>query len=252
MPALFVGHGNPMNAIEDNRFSRAWKSLGAALPRPVAILVVSAHWSIPATAVTGGAHPRTIHDFSNFPAALYQVQYPASGDPQLASEIAALLAPVPVALDTAWGIDHGAWSVLLNIFPNADVPVIQLSIDETQPPQFHYDLGVKLGALRDRGVLVMGSGNVVHNLEWFQPGGAEPYDWAVRFDDFVRDAVERHDDSALIDYKMTADQSIAAPDAEHYLPLLYIAGARSEDDGLQFIVEGFDAKSISMRSFRLG
>jgi 4,5-DOPA dioxygenase extradiol len=252
MPAVFVGHGSPMNAIEDNRYSRAWKALGEALPRPRAILVVSAHWFIPSTAVTAMALPRTIHDFSGFPQELYGVRYPAHGDPELAAEVAALLAPLPVALDARWGLDHGAWSILRHAYPDADVPVVQLSIDETKPPAFHYELGAGLSALRERGVLVIGSGNVVHNLELIHFGATTPYDWAVRFDDHVRIALERRDDAALVEYQKNADAAIAAPDPDHYYPLLYIAGIRRADDSLRFLTDGIDARSISMRAFQVG
>jgi len=252
MPAVFVGHGNPMNATADNRWTQAWAAIGSSVPRPRAILVVSAHWYIPLTAVTAMPQPKTIHDFSGFPDELYGVRYPAPGDPALASEIASLLSPLPVTLDARWGLDHGAWSVLKHTYPDADVPVVQLSIDESQPPAFHYDLGKKLAPLRDRGVLVMGSGNVVHNLAYAHFGAATPYDWAVRFDEFIRSALERRDDQALVEYRSAEDGPIAAPDPDHYFPLLYIAGIRQPDDSLRFLTDGIDLRSVSMRAFQVG
>jgi len=252
MPAVFVGHGNPMNALQDNRYSRAWKALGEALPRPRAILAVSAHWYVPETAVTAMTQPRTIHDFSGFPQELYGVRYPAHGDPELAAEVAALLGPMPVRLDARWGLDHGTWSVLRHVYPDADVPVIQLSIDETKPPSFHFELGARLAPLRDRGVLVIGSGNVVHNLERIHFGASTPYDWAVRFDEHMRQSLEHRDDKALIEYQSHPDAALAAPDPDHYFPVLYIAGIRRGDDALRFLTDGIDARSISMRAFQVG
>lgn len=251
MPAVFVGHGSPLNAITDTKFSRAWAALGAALPRPRAIAVISAHWFVPGTAVTAGPNPKTIHDFGGFPKALFDVRYPASGDPALADEIAELLAPTPVRLDTSWGFDHGAWSVLVHLYPKADIPVVEIAIDSGQPPARHFELGRKLAPLRDSGVLVIACGNVVHNLEHIDFNATEPFPWAVRFDEFVKSALERRDDGALIDYETNPDARLAAPDEDHYYPLLYAAGIRREDDALRFVVEGFDAGSISMRAFTL-
>src|SRR5687768_5101715 len=180
MPTIFIGHGNPMNAIEENAFSRAWAALGRELPRPKAILCISAHWYLPATLVTAMEKPRTIHDFGGFPRPLYQVQYPAVGNLDLCRRVQTLLTPIETGLDEEWGLDHGTWSVLVHAFPDAGIPVVQLSIDETQPASFHYDVGRRLAPLRDEGVLVMGSGNLVHNLHAYSWGQhpAEPYDWA--------------------------------------------------------------------------
>lgn len=242
-----------MNAITDTPFSRAWKALGQTLPAPRAIVVVSAHWFIDGTAVTVQPQPQTIYDFGGFPAPLYEVRYPAPGDPALARDIAQMLAPLPVALDSAWGFDHGAWSVLVHTHPNADVPVVQLAIDARRPAQFHYDLGKRLAPLRERGVLLLGSGNIVHNLrraQW-QPGGGDTYDWAVRFDDHIRRALLERDDAALIAYLEHPDGRVCAPTPEHYLPLLYVAGARTDADRVSFPVEGMDMGSISMRSVLL-
>ncbi|HEY5611419.1 MAG TPA: 4,5-DOPA dioxygenase extradiol, partial [Thermoanaerobaculia bacterium] len=179
MPALFLGHGNPMNAIEENPYSTRWAAIGSELPRPKAILAISAHWYLPATLVTATETPRTIHDFGGFPRALYEVQYPAPGDLALCRRVRELLAPIDAALDERWGLDHGTWSVLCHVYPKADIPVVQLSIDETQPAEFHYEIGRKLAPLRDEGILLLGSGNLVHNLHAFAWGGhpVEPFDW---------------------------------------------------------------------------
>ena len=253
MPALFIGHGSPMNAIEDTPYSRAWRSLGAALPKPRAILVVSAHWFTRGTAVTAMDKPKTIHDFGNFPKALHEMRYPAPGSPQLAADAAALLAPVPVALDTRWGLDHGAWSVLVHMFPNADVPVVQLSVDADKTPAEHFDLGARLAPLRERDILVMATGNVVHNLEHMEPGRPTPYDWASRFDAFVKNALEARANESLIAYEEQPDAALAAPDADHFLPILYIAGIRRDDDPLTHIVDGgLEMGSVSMRAFQVG
>jgi 4,5-DOPA dioxygenase extradiol len=251
MPAVYVGHGNPMNAITDSPFSRAWATLGASLPRPRSIAVISAHWFIPGTAVTAMLKPKTIHDFGAFPKALFQVQYPAPGDPALAQEIADLLAPTPVRLDTSWGLDHGAWSVLVHAFPNADIPVVEISIDATLSPEGHFELGRRLAPLREHGVLVVACGNIVHNLQHIDFAATKPFDWAVRFDGYIKVALEKRDDGALLGYRSHPDARLAAPDDDHFFPLLYAAGIRHEDDALRFVLEGFDAGSISMRAFTL-
>jgi len=253
MPSLFIGHGSPMNAIEDTPYSRTWKALGAALPRPRAILVVSAHWYTRGTAATAMERPKTIHDFGNFPRALHEMQYPAPGDPALAADVAALLAPTPVAQDLRWGLDHGAWSVLVHLYPNADVPVVQLSVDADKSTREHYDLGARLAPLRERGVLVMATGNVVHNLQYMDPQRSQPYDWAVRFDRSVKEALEARDAEALIAYQSHPDSALAAPDADHFLPLLYIAGIRRNGDPLTHVIDGgLELGSISMRAFEVG
>jgi 4,5-DOPA dioxygenase extradiol len=251
MPAVYVGHGSPMNAITDTKFSRAWKELGVALPRPRAVAMISAHWFVPGTAVTAMPKPKTIHDFGGFPKALFDVRYPAPGDPPLAAEIAELLAPTPVRLDTSWGLDHGAWSVLVHVYPKADIPVVEISIDSEQSPAGHLELGRRLAPLRERGVLVIACGNIVHNLEHIDFGAAEPFPWAVRFDEFIEQALEKRDDEALVGYESHPDARLAAPDEDHFYPLLYAAGMRHDDDSLRFIVEGYDAGSISMRAFTL-
>lgn len=255
LPALFVGHGSPMNAIQDNAYSRAWRALAASLARPKAILSVSAHWYLPGTRVTAMAHPRTIHDFGGFPRELYEVSYPAPGDPQLARALAERLAPLPVALDEAWGLDHGTWSVLRHLFPAADVPVLQLSLDEAKPAEFHYALGRTLGPLRDEGVLLFGSGNVVHNLHAYAWGRhpVEPFDWAVRFERGLRADLLAREHTRIVGFETQgADARLSAPTPEHFVPLLYVIGAQRDHDRVSFPVEGVDGGSVSMLSVRIG
>jgi 4,5-DOPA dioxygenase extradiol len=252
MPAIFFGHGNPMNALEENRYTKAWREIGQSIPRPRAIVAISAHWYLPATLVTAMEQPRTIHDFGGFPTELYAVRYGAKGDVKLALRLTKLLGADE---DHQWGLDHGTWSVLCHVFPNADVPVVQLSIDETQPPKFHYDLGTRLGPLRDEGILIMGSGNLVHNLHAYAWGRhpAEPFDWAVRFEKQARDMLLAGNDEPLVDYEsLGRDAILSAPTPDHYLPLLYVMGARSKDDAVAFPVEGIDGGSVSMLTVRLG
>ncbi len=253
MPAVFVGHGNPMNAITTNPFADAWAHLGASLPRPRAVVCASAHWYVTATAVTAMPAPRTIHDFGAFPPELFAVQYPAPGDPALAAEVAALLAPLPVARDEAWGLDHGTWSVLSRMYPDAGVPVVQISIDRTQAAAFHYDVGRRLAALRDDGVLVLASGNIVHNLYAYTWDAATPpFDWAVRFDATCRSLLDDGDHAELVRYdELGADARLAVPTPDHYLPLLYAAGAGGSD-AVTYPVEGFDGGSMSMRAVQFG
>jgi 4,5-DOPA dioxygenase extradiol len=254
-PVLFFGHGNPMNALEDNAYTRAWKTIGEAFPRPRAILAVSAHWYLPATLVTAMARPRTIHDFGGFPRPLYDVRYDARGDEALARRVQGLLEPLPVGLDEHWGLDHGTWSVLCHVFPEADVPVVQLSIDETQPPRFHYDLGRKLRPLREEGILVMGSGNLVHNLHAYAWGRhpVEPFDWAVRFERQARRLLEAGEHEPLIAYEtLGRDAVLSAPTPDHYLPLLYAMGAAAPGERVLFPVEGVDGGSVSMLSVQFG
>jgi 4,5-DOPA dioxygenase extradiol len=255
LPAVFFGHGNPMNAIQSNAWTQAWNGVGAAMPRPQAILVVSAHWYLPGTLVTAMPAPRTIHDFGGFPRELYRVRYPAPGDPALANRVQSLLAPTPVELDGQWGLDHGTWSVLRHVFPNADVPVVQLSIDETQPAALHYELGRRLAPLRDEGVLVIGSGNLVHNLHAYGWGrhSMEPYDWALRFEKVARDLIVSGELGPLVAYEaLGRDALLSVPTPDHYLPLLYVLGLRRPEEAASFPVEGFDGGSISMLSVRLG
>jgi 4,5-DOPA dioxygenase extradiol len=254
MPAVFIGHGNPMNALQSNVWTEAWSSLGKSIPKPKAILCISAHWYLPATLVTAMGQPRTIHDFGGFPRELYEVQYPAPGDPQLAKRVSDLLAPVPVGLDYRWGLDHGTWSVLCHVFPEADVPVVQLSIDETQPLEFHYETAKRLSSLRDEGVLIMGSGNLVHNLHTYAWGchNVEPFDWAIRFEERARGLLLQGNHEPLIAYEsLRKDAILSAPTPDHYLPMLYVLAVRRTHDEVIFPVQGFDGGSVSMLSFVL-
>ncbi len=242
MPAVFFGHGNPMNALSRNQYTEAWAAIGASLPRPKAILCISAHWYIQDAAVTVSTAPRTIHDFGGFPRELYEVQYPAPGDPELADRVRKLLAPLPVRRDESWGLDHGTWSVLRHVYPKADVPVVQLSIDENQPPSFHYEIGQRLAPLRDEGILIFGSGNLVHNLHTYAWGQhtAEPYEWAVSFERRVRELLLSGEAKPLIGYedKLGKEAILAVPTPDHYLPLLYVIGARTQSEAVSFPVEG--------------
>jgi 4,5-DOPA dioxygenase extradiol len=254
MPAVFVGHGSPMNAVEQNRYTAAWQTFGQSIPKPKAILAVSAHWYINATAALATPIPKTIHDFYGFPQALYNVEYPAPGDPALAEALKELVAPIWVGMDRdSWGLDHGTWSVLVHMFPEADVPVIQLSIDATKPASYHLELGQKLSALRDQGVLVLGSGNIVHNLGMLARGArGQAYDWATRFDADVKQYLAAGDDRSIVEYTRHPDGSLAVPTPDHYLPLLYVAGLRRNDDDLGILVDGVDLGSISMTAVRIG
>jgi len=255
MPAIFFGHGNPLNAIQQNDWTKAWAELGAQMPKPAGIVCISAHWYLPGTLVTGLERPRTIHDFGGFPRPLYQVNYPAPGDVGLARRVQQLLAPADVHLDGDWGFDHGAWSVLVHVFPKADVPLIQVSIDETQPAAFHFDIGKRLAPLRDEGILVMGSGNLVHNLHAYAWGRhpVEPFDWAVRFEEHVRELLLAGNHEPLIRYEeLGRDAMLAAPTPDHYLPMLYVIAQSREGDPVTFPVEGFDGGSISMLSVQIG
>lgn len=255
VPALFVGHGNPMNALQENAWTRTWAAIGAALPRPRAVLAVSAHWYVPLTAVTAMTSPRTIHDFGGFPRELYAVRYPALGDPALAARVQRLLAPLPVIADHSWGLDHGTWSVLKHMFPDATVPVVQLSIDETRAADFHHELGTRLRTLRDEGVLLLGSGDIVHNLHAYAWGGhpRRPYDWATRFEARVRERLEAGDHAPLIDYlALGEDALLSVPTPEHYLPLLYVLGASFPGEPVTFPVEGMDGGSVSMLAAQFG
>ena len=255
MPAVFFGHGNPLNALARNEYTEAWAALGRALPRPRAVLCVSAHWYVPGTSVTAMESPRTIHDFGGFPRDLYEFQYPAPGDPALAARVRELLAHTPVGLDYRWGLDHGTWSVLCHVFPRADVPVVQLSIDETQSPSFHYELAKRLAPLRDEGVLVVGSGNLVHNLHAYAWGRhkVEPFDWAIRFEERARELLLAGNDGPLVAYEtLGRDALLAAPTPDHYLPLVYVIALRREGERVTFPVEGVDGGSVSMLSVRIG
>ena len=253
MPALFIGHGSPMNTLERNGFTNAWRAIGERLPRPRALLVVSAHWYFGATAVTAMPRPRTIHDFYGFPDALFEFDYPASGSPDVAAEIVEAVKPTWCGLDRdQWGLDHGAWSVLAHLAPDADIPVVQLSINALQPLDYHVALGAKLDSLRDRGVLVIGSGNVVHNLrrvQWDQPDMA--FDWAERFDNAVVDLVGR-EPGEVLSAVGHPDYAMAVPTPDHFIPLLYVAGLAAAGGGkLEPLLRGYAMGSLSMTCYGL-
>jgi 4,5-DOPA dioxygenase extradiol len=255
LPAIFFGHGNPMNALSQNSYTTGWRRIGQEVGKPKAILAISAHWFVPDVGVTVMTAPRTIHDFGGFPRELYQVQYPAPGDPALARRVQALLAPLQVRLDESWGLDHGTWSVLAHVYPQADVPVVQLSIDETRPAAFHFELGQRLAPLRQEGVLIVGSGNLVHNLRTYAWGRhmAEPYDWATRFEASARDMMVAGELKPLIAYEtLGRDAILSIPTPDHYLPLLYVLATRQQREAISFPVEGIDGGSISMLTARVG
>jgi 4,5-DOPA dioxygenase extradiol len=255
MPIVFFGHGNPMNALLRNAWTDGWTMIGRDIPKPRAVLCISAHWYVPATQVTAMDVPRTIHDFGGFPRQLFEVQYPAAGDPELERHVQRFLAPIPVGLDQQWGLDHGTWSVLRHVFPEADVPIVQLSVDETRPAKFHYEAGKRLAPLREEGVLVVGSGNLVHNLHAYAWGrdNVEPLDWAVRFEARARELVCAGTHERLIAYEsLGPDTMLAAPTPDHYLPLLYVIALQRDGEHVSFPVEGFDGGSVSMLTIRIG
>lgn len=256
LPVLFVGHGSPMNAITDNAWSRGFRALGQALPPPRAILAISAHWYVDGTFTTGNEHPETIHDFGGFPEALFRVQYPAPGSPRLAERAAALLGAHHASVRLDWGLDHGTWSVLVHLRPQAELPVVQLSVDARLEPDAHLAIGRALAPLRDEGVLVLASGNVVHNLRhavsaMHRHDPTTP-DWARRVDEQVATALQARDFATLEGLLETPDGRLAHPTPDHYLPLLYAAGASEASDPVSFPVTGFDLGSLSMRCVRWG
>ncbi len=255
MPVIFFGHGNPMNAISENGYTEAWRRIGSETPTPKAILSISAHWFVPGTGVTATTAPHTIHDFGGFPRELYQVQYPALGDPQLARRVQTLLAPLDVKPDDSWGLDHGTWSVLRHVYPGADSPMVQLSVDDTRPAGFHDEIGRQLAPLREEGVLIVGSGNLVHNLHTYAWGGRsqDPYDWAIRFEDVAKELILSGAHKTLVDYEaLGPDAALSIPTPDHYLPLLYVLGAAQEREAVRFPVEGVDGGSISMLAVQIG
>jgi 4,5-DOPA dioxygenase extradiol len=249
MPVVFFGHGSPMNALGGNRFADAWRDFGAEV-RPRAILVISAHWYAAGTRVTASAHPRTNHDFVSFKGPVSAFSYPAPGDVALAQRVRDLLAPIPVTLDERWGFDHGAWVVLANAYPDADLPVIELSLDRTQPPAFHYELASRLAPLRDEGVLIAGSGNVIHNIEIARHTWAgEPARWAERFSNDLLGRLQRGDHAALVSYdKLGRDAQLAIPTPDHYLPFLSVLGLQRADEQPQILVDGDSANGLGMLS----
>lgn len=255
LPAIFFGHGNPMNAVLNNDYTNAWSCIGRAIPRPTAILSISAHWFVPETGVTVATAPRTIHDFGGFPRELFQVQYPAPGDPVLARRVQNLLAPLAVRLDNSWGLDHGTWSVLRHVYSDADIPVVQLSIDEGKPASFHFEIGKKLASLREEGVLIIGSGNLVHNLHAYAWGRhmPDPYDWAVRFETDAKDLMIAGEYKPLIDYETLGPEALLSiPTPDHYLPMLYVLATRQQREIITFPIEGVDGGSISMLTVQVG
>ena len=254
MPALFIGHGSPMNTLERNGFTEAWRELGRSLPRPRALLVVSAHWYFGATAVTAMAKPRTIHDFYGFPPELFAFDYPAPGDPLIAEEVAEAVKPHWLVLDRdQWGLDHGTWSVLAHLYPEADLPVLQLSINALKPIDYHVELARRLAPLRERGILILGSGNVVHNLrrlDWNNPDAA--FDWAERFDEAVVEQLAK-DPADILKVQEHPDYALAVPTPDHFIPLLYLAGLAAESGaGVEPLVRGYAMGSISMTCYGIG
>lgn len=255
MPAIFIGHGNPMLTLTKNTYTEAWGEIGRMIPRPKAILAVSAHWYITGSSATISKSPSTIHDFGGFPKELHEIQYPAPGSPELARHVKELLSPISVGLDDNWGLDHGTWTVLRHLFPKADIPVVQLSIDWDQPAEYHYELAKRLASLREEGVLVVGSGNIVHSLQAYTWGNsaAKPYDWAVRFEKQIREFIINGEVANIIAYeKLGEDAMLSVPTPDHFLPLLYILGLRKENEKVSFPVEGFDGGSMSMLAVQIG
>ena len=251
LPAAFIGHGSPMNAVQANRYTDAWQAFGRQVPRPRAILVVSAHWYINATAVTAMVRPRTIHDFYGFPPELYEIGYPAPGLPALVDEIAETVQPTWVGADAdSWGIDHGTWSVLVHAFPNADIPVVQLSINAEQPLEYHLDLGARLAPLRERGILVLGSGNIVHNLRVMDPSLPDDgFDWALRFDEAARELLTTNP-ADVLKLREHPDFAASVPTADHFIPMLYFAGLAAASPAA-VLVQGYTYGSLSMTSYTL-
>jgi len=253
-PAIFLGHGNPMNALAENGYTAVWRRLGENIPRPNAIVSVSAHWFVPGTRVTANKSPETIHDFGGFPRKLYEVRYPAPGDPDLARRLQALLAPLPVKLDESWGLDHGTWSVLRHMYPDADIPVVQLSVDQRGLADFHFHLGRRLALLREENILLMGSGNLVHNLRsyvWEEQ--TDPYDWAVRFETKVKEKMLAGEFESVINYQELGKEALlSVPTPDHYFPLLYVLATRQQGEPITFPLEGMDGGSLSMLIVRIG
>lgn len=256
MPVLFLGHGSPMNAIEENQFVTGFRNMAKTLPKPNAILCISAHWYTKGTKLTAMQMPKTIHDFGGFPQALFNVQYPAKGSPQLAEMTSQMLQPIEVTLDHSWGLDHGAWSVIKHLYPNADIPVIQLSIDHTKAPQYHYELAQKLMKLRHKGILIIGSGNLIHNLGLidFQNFDKDNYgfDWAIEAHDIMNKLLLEQNHQALIQYqKQSKAMQLAIPTPDHYLPLIYTLGLQQKQDAITLFNDKLLAGSLSMTSIKI-
>ena len=256
MPVLFLGHGSPMNAIEENEFVQGFRTIGKTIPKPNAILCVSAHWETRGTFVTAMEKPKTIHDFGGFPKALFDVQYPASGSPKLASATKSLIKKTEIGLNEEWGLDHGAWSVIKHLYPNADVPVIELSLDYTQTPQYHYDLAKEIKSLRDKGILIIGSGNMVHNLglvAWDQLNGDEfGFDWAIEANEKMKKFIFNGDHQSLINFKSQGKVfDLAIPTPEHYLPLLYSLAMKEENEKITLFNDKAVAGALTMTSLKI-
>ncbi len=253
-PVLFLGHGSPMNAIQDNEFVRGWKAIGKSLPKPTAVLCISAHWETKGTLVTAMEKPKTIHDFGGFPEELFAVQYPAPGSPALAAETKKIITKTQVGLDKNWGLDHGCWSVVKNLYPNADVPVIQMSLDYSQGPQYHYELARELSSLRSKGVLIVGSGNMVHNLgiiDWRNPDSG--YDWAIESNASLKKMISENDHNKIINYKsLGKSMALSVPTPEHFIPLIYTLGLKDENEAVSFFNDKTVMGSISMTSLKIG
>ncbi len=255
MPAVFFGHGNPMNAIQSNTYTESWQKFGQSIPRPKAILAISAHWYGPDMAVSGNTSPETIHDFYGFPRELFEYTWPAPGSPELALRVQKLLQPLDVHFDEHRGLDHGTWAVLCHVFPDADIPVVQLSVDERKPPEFHYQIGRLLQPLRDEGVLIVGSGNIVHNLRTYvwEDKKVQPFEWALRFESATRKLMLEGKDRELAEYlRLGKDARLSVPSPDHFLPLLYVLGLRKEHEQVSFPVEGIEGGALSMLSVRIG
>ena len=248
MPTIFVGHGSPMNGIEDNEFARAWRNLALKIPKPNLILSVSAHWVTKGTRITSNNKLKTIHDFYGFPQELYNIEYPAFGAPEIAENIIEKVNNFQITLDNSWGLDHGTWIVLRRMYPKAQIPVIQLSLDYAKPPYEHFELGKELKKLRDQGVLILGSGNIVHNLGMMNPYTPVPFEWAMKYDELIKDLIERKDYSSIINYQKFGEVSqLSIPTNEHYLPLLYILAISDKKDSISFNCEKIVYGSVSMR-----
>jgi 4,5-DOPA dioxygenase extradiol len=257
MPVLFVGHGSPMNAIEENEFVNGWRNIGNLIPKPNAILCISAHWETRGSFFTAMEKPQTIHDFGGFPKVLFDVQYPAPGSPELAQQSKSLITKTETYLDEKWGLDHGCWSVISRIYPEADVPIVQMSLDYSQAPQYHYDLAKELSSLRNKGVLILGSGNIVHNLSlvaWDKLDASEyGYDWAIEANEKMKEYLLNGNHQELINYKSQGQAyNLAIPTPEHYLPMLYVLALKEENEKLSLFNDKIVAGSLSMTSFKIG